>query len=147
MGSTFVEFRNKGFEANDATIEIWLLFLVDEIDRVTSPPDWLKETREEWHLQATAGFGFGVMPGLDNVVTSAERRTVILDLSTKALNRLHDYGPTIKKDELNAIRKGGDKVFFTKDLPSEAFEKVGEYFIKLLREELKPDENDTRVFL
>lgn len=147
MGSTFVEFRNRGFEASDATIEIWLLLLVDEIDKVTNPSDWLKGVREEWHLQATAGFGFGVMPDLDNVVTSTERRDVILGLSSKAMERLRGYGPIVHKDELNAIRNGGEVCFFTKDLPTEAFEKVGDYFVKLLREELKPDESDTRIFL
>lgn len=146
MGSTFVEFRGRGFEANDATIEIWLLLLVDEVDQLTNPPGWLEEARKEWHLQATAGFGFGVMPGLDAVVTSAERRDVILDLSSKAMKRLHDHGPFIRKDELNAIQGSSEAGYFTDDVETELFERMADYFVKLLREELEPDENDARIF-
>jgi len=77
MGSTFVEFRGRGFEASDATLEIWLLLLVDAIDELPSAPHWLHEARGDWHLQATAGFGFGVIPGLDRIVTAPERRDVV----------------------------------------------------------------------
>lgn len=146
MGSTFVEFNDRGFEANDAQIEIWLLLLVDEIDKLTDPPDWLREVRQEWHLQATAGFGFGVVPGLDSIVTNAERRDVILDLSSKAMARLHDYGPSIRKDELNAIQGGNESGYFTDDVEAELFKRMGDYFIKLLSGDLKTDETDARIF-
>lgn len=146
MGSTFVEFRGRGFEANDAQIEIWLLLLVDEIVKLTNPPDWLKEVRQEWYLQGTAGFGFGVMPGLDDVVTNAERRDVILDLSAKVMKRLRDYGPVIRKDELNSIQRSDESNYFTDDVDTALFEKMGYYFVKLLREELNPDETDARIF-
>jgi len=46
---------------------------VRQIDALPEVPAWLREVREEWHLQATAGFGFGVMPGLDDVATDEER--------------------------------------------------------------------------
>jgi hypothetical protein len=51
MGSTYVDLHGQGFEASDATLEVWLLLLVDEIDRLENPPQWLKEVREEWYAQ------------------------------------------------------------------------------------------------
>lgn len=144
MGSTYVDFQGQGFEASDATLEVWLMLLVDEIDRLESPPEWLKEVRLEWYTQGTEGFGFGVMPGLDQFVTSPESRNVILDLSDKAMRRLRDLGPVIAADQLNAIMRGGKGTVFTGPVPSDVFEKVGTYFIKLLRGELSREETDAR---
>lgn len=144
MGSTFVRYGSSGFEANDATLEVWLALMVAAIDELDRPPAWLAEVREEWHTQATAGFGFGVDPGLDDVATTKERRDVILDLSALALTRLRRYGPSIPKDELNAILQSGDGSTFTGDVPTERFETVGEYFVRLLRGELRSDETDAR---
>lgn len=144
MGSTFVDFRGQGFEASDPALEIWLLLLVGAIDEWPSPPDWLKEVREEWHVQATAGFGFGVMPGLDNFVTTPERRDVVLDLCGKALKRLRERGPVMTAEELNVLLRGGKGTIFTEEVQTDVFERVGEYFVKLLRGELKPEECDAR---
>lgn len=146
MGSTFVDFNSKGFEANDAQIEIWLLLLVAEIEKLTHPPDWLEEARREWHLQATSGFGFGVMPGLDGIVTSTERRDVLLDLSSKAMKRLRGYGPRIRKEELNAIQGSNESGYYTDDVETALFESMGDHFVKLLRGDLGPHETDARIF-
>jgi hypothetical protein len=146
MGSTFVRFHDRGFEANDAQIEVWLLLLIDEIDKLTNPPAWLSEVRREWYIQATAGFGFGVMPGLDDVVTSIERRDVVLALSSAVLRRLRSYGAYISKNELNSLQGSTEVSCFTEDVETELFERMGNYFVKLLREELNPDETDARIF-
>jgi hypothetical protein len=144
MGSTFVDFGGQGFEAGDPILEVWLLLLVDEIDKMDSAPAWLKALRAEWHVQATAGFGFGVMPGLETFLTSGARRDVVLDLSAKAMERLRTFGPMIAKDELNAILKGTEGTIFTGDVEVKLFRQVGEYFLKLLRGELGPNETDAR---
>jgi hypothetical protein len=144
MGSTFVSFRDRGFEASDSALEIWLRLLVDEIDKLPNVPSWLRETREEWKLQATAGFGFGVMPGLDEIVISSERRDVVLELCASAMRRLHDYGPIISRDELNDIAGANEESMFTRDAETEFFERTGDYFTKLLRGELKSEECDAR---
>ncbi|MDI3287414.1 hypothetical protein [Polyangium sp. 15x6] len=112
---------------------------MEAIDPLPSIPDWLEEARQEWHTQATAGFGFGVMPGLDAIVTSSERREVILDLCSKAMKRLHDYGPVVPKAELNAILMGGPQNMFTEDVSTELFERVGDSFMKLLRDEFRDE--------
>jgi hypothetical protein len=50
----------------------------------------------------------------------------------------------IPVDQLNAIMRGGKGTVFTEPVPSAVFEKVGDYFIKLLRGELSPEETDAR---
>jgi hypothetical protein len=144
MGSTFVDFKDHGFEANDATLEVWLALLVDEIDRMQDAPQWLRDLREEWETQATAKFGFGVMPGLDNVVTDDARRQVILALASRALDRLKTLGDPIPAATLNAIRDWGEGYEYTGDVPAANFLRPGQYFIKLLEGRLAPDENDAR---
>lgn len=144
MGSTFVRFHGQGFEASDTALEVWLSLLVQEIDRLDNPSTWLQEIRDEWHLQSTAGFGFGVMPGLDHFITNDEKRDIILDLCVKALARLERYGNVISQTELNSLGTGGEGAVFTEDVPAEMFVRTAHYFIKLLQSRLGPDEMDAR---
>jgi hypothetical protein len=142
MGSTFVDFKGHGFEANDATLEVWLALLVDEIDRMPDAPQWLRDLREEWETQATAKFGFGVMPGLDNAVTDESRRVAILALASRALQRLESLGDPIPQATLNAIRDWGEGYRYTGDVPAVNFVRPAQYFIKVLEGCLAPEEND-----
>ncbi len=144
MSSTYVRFRDRGFEANDSILEIWLALLVKEIDRLQDVPDWLRETRDEWHLQSTAGFGFGVIPGLDRFITSEDKLQTILAIAARALRRLEMCGPTISAEELNSLATGGEGATFTRGVPASEFIRTARYFIKLLEGTLQPGESDSR---
>jgi hypothetical protein len=144
MGSTFVEFRDRGFEANNATLEVWLMLLVQEIDAMDSVPDWLREVREDWYIEATAEFASGVMPDLDSIVTSDERHQVILNLSRQGLKKLESHEPVITAEELNALNRGREGSYFTRDLPLSVFLRPARYFVKLLEGSLEPWESDAR---
>ena len=144
MGSTFVDFKGHGFEADDSTLEVWLALLVDEINRTQDAPQWLRDLREEWEIRATAKFGFGVMPGLDDVVTDDSRRLAILALATRALERLKGLGDPIPQGTLNAIRDWGEGSNYLGDVAAVNFVRPAEYFIKLLEGRLAPEEIDAR---
>ena len=144
MSSTYVRFRDRGFEANDAALEVLLALLVREIDRLRDAPDWLREIREEWNIQSTAGFSFGVMPGLDHFVNSEEKRQTIIALAGKALQKLESYGPVITRDQLNALETGGEDSTFTCDAATSEFIRPARFFIRLLEGALEPWESDSR---
>jgi len=146
MGSTTVEFRGSGYEASDGTLQVWLHFLVDEIDHLPRVSPWQAEVRQEWELQSTAGFGSGVEPNLDHFVTNEEQREMMLVLSEHALYALQQQGEIISKEKLNAMHLGGQGSSYLDDVPTKAFLRVGKYFIKLLRGELRPEENDARIW-
>jgi hypothetical protein len=143
MGSTFVDFRGNGFEASDTALEVWLALLVQEIDKMEHTPAWLLEVRDEWHLQATAAFGFGVMPGLDRFISDEERRESILGLCLRAQTRLKQFGDVISRENLNALQTGEGSAF-TNDVPAEVFLRTARYFIKLLQGTLASNEVDAR---
>jgi hypothetical protein len=144
MGSTYVRFRNQGFEANDSTLEVWLALLADAVGDMPSVPAWLQEAREEWDIQATAQFGFGVMPGLDRFVTDDERRAIVTDLCRRALVRLEAMGDPIPAATLNGIRDWGKDSGYTGDVGAINFLRPARYFIKLLEGRLGPGEVDAR---
>jgi hypothetical protein len=144
MGSTHIGFRDKGFEASDFAIEIWLALMVREIDALAQVPAWLREVRDEWHLQATTGFGFGVMPDLDRFVTDDTRRDLLIALGRLALARLADLGEVIPRDILNGFQTGGPGASFTGDADAAPFRRTGEYFLKLLDGTLTSAETDAR---
>jgi len=144
MGSTFVDFRGKGFEAADAALEVWLALLVRQIDELGEAPGWLREAREEWHLQASSGFGFGVIPDLERFITDDQRRDTVLALCRGAIAELEGCGEVIPRDELNALQTGGAGSTFTSDASALPFLRTGRYFVKLLDGTLSPTEIDAR---
>jgi hypothetical protein len=146
MSSSYVEFRGQGFEADDSTLEVWLLLLVKEIELSDPIPSWLQDVHDEWLEQATAGFGFGISPGLDRFITNEERVSTVLKLCEGAMARLSRYGEKVPQVELNAMHTG-DGAVFTRDVPTEMFLNVGRYFVKLLQGTLRPNEKDARTWI
>jgi hypothetical protein len=146
MSSTTVTFRGKEFEAADSVLAVWLELLVHEIDRLEEVPPWLREARDEWHLQATAGFGFGVIPALDEFVVDDERRALVLQLSERARQAIERWGDPVDPNVLNDLNTGGSDGAFLSAVPAEAFRRVADYFIKLLRGTLSPAEVDSRIY-
>ncbi len=146
MGSTTVDFRGAEFEASDGTLQVWLHFLVVEIDKEAQASPWLREVRQDWELQSTAGFGFGVLPDLDRFVVTEEQRQTLLRLSESALHALEQKGEVFSVESLNALNLGGEGSFYTRDVPAELFLRVGRYFIKLLQGTLSAEERDARMY-
>lgn len=144
MGSSEVAFGGLSFEASDSCLEVWLALLVREIDRLGVVPDWLQVIRKEWDLQATAGFGYGVMADLDRFVTDEGRRDAILSLCAGALARLDAMGPVLSAAELDALGTGGEGTHFTSDVPADAFVRTARCFIGVLDGTLASSETDAR---
>jgi hypothetical protein len=145
MSSTFVEFQGQGFHANDATLEVWLALLVDEIDALEEVPDWLDEMRDSWDLSATSHYGFGVMPLLDQYAADKSHRDMILELAARAYRRMEAWGETAQALTLNEIRDWGEGYRYPEDIPAEDFRRPARYFMRLLRGELGADELDARI--
>src|SRR5438105_595651 len=100
MSATTVRFRGSEFVANDLPIEVWLLEVVRQIDNEKVVESWLKDLRDEWHLQATSGFGFGVSPALDDLVTTDARKDELVHFLLLALESLAKRSSMITPEEL-----------------------------------------------
>ncbi len=140
LGTSFIEFNGKGFWTRDAYLEVWLGALVQEIDHLPSLSEWLTLLRQEWHLQATAGFSGCICPDLDRLVTTPEEKRLLIALSEQVVTTLAAYGNVIPCDVLNALTIDETIVSreedFTVDAPSAPFLRVGRAFIQLLKGEL-----------
>jgi hypothetical protein len=145
MGSSSIRFQGRKFEANDATMEVLLALMVKAMDEMRDVPAWLREVRDDWHMRASEGFGFGVTPGLDRFATDDQKRDTLAGIARGALARLESYGEVIPREELNALQTGGEGATFLADVPAEVFVRPARYFLKLLEGKLEPWENDARV--
>jgi hypothetical protein len=137
MGTSFVEFRNKGFWARDSGLEVWLHFLATEIDRLPSPSQWHYQLRDHWYQQAQSGAVGCLWTGLDDFVATNEQVMAVIQLSEAALQSLASYGDVIPQDYLNAIASEGSE--WSRDVAVDIFTRVGHAFIQLLRGELTTD--------
>ena len=146
MGSSFIDFKDYGFWARDAGIEVWLYLLVQEIDKLESIPDWLKETRDHWYTQATVGFVGWVHPQLDDYLVSQDRINLAVTLSERVLKWLNEQGEYLSPSYLNSLGVGGAGVQWAADVEVEIFARVGRKFVELLRGELKTDASTPPVF-
>ena len=136
MGSSFVEYRGRGFWVGDSRLEVWLYLLATEIDRRSDDPDWLASARDHWYEQATVGFVGCINADLDQIAASDARREDLINLSEAAVLRLEARGESIGRDELNAMGTGSPGSEFLADMPTDALSAVGERFIQLLKGEV-----------
>ena len=102
MGSSFIDFKEYGFWGWDGAVEGWLYFLVQEIDKLESIPDWLREARDHWSEQAMVGFGGWIHPQLDDYLVSDNRVNLVVLLSKNVLEWLEEKRE-ISQDYLNSL--------------------------------------------
>lgn len=131
MGYSDLDYQGKSFQAHDAELAVWMHYVVEAIDRMQDHPAWLDELREDWQVQATGGFGFGIIPGLDKHVAD-DRKDAMLALLRQAIAEMDRHGDVMTADELNSLKPSGPDAVFTEDLPMERFRKVGRRAVDLL---------------
>jgi hypothetical protein len=145
MGTSFTDFRGRGFWTTDAKLELWLFTLCSEIDDLSEPPHWIKAARELWHLQATVGFGACVNADLDELVGDDEARVTLLrELARQASQRLHSK-PMIPRDLLNSYGLGGPGRHWATDLDPTVMDPVAEAFDELLAGTLTTDASTSPI--
>ena len=130
MSSTTIRYGASEFAAYDLPIEVWLLVVADQIGAPACP--WLKSLKEEWRLQATAGFGFGPSPALDRFVDSDQRREVLAAIFVKSIEALSSRREPFSPSELDDMGVGGSDTTHSGELSVENVIGVGRQFLTLI---------------
>ena len=132
MGSSTISFNKAEFEANDTYIALWLLEVIRQIDQENENENWLSKLRDEWFIQATEGFGFGVCPNLTDWLTTDVRRAQMVELCQRTLRSLETRRTAFSVEELEESGVGGNDVSYSKEIPTEPVAEVGRRFLALL---------------
>jgi hypothetical protein len=83
MGSSFVEYRGRGFWSRDDYLEDVLALLAHAVG--DSPSEaWWSDLRDHWRLQSSGYFNGWIHPKLDEYLINDERRTEVLSLTEEA---------------------------------------------------------------
>ncbi len=72
MGSSFVEYRRRGYWSYDAYLE-HLLALLAEAVGASPAEDWLAHARDHWLKMSSGSFSGWIHPNFDEYLTSDER--------------------------------------------------------------------------
>ena len=139
MGSSFVGLGDKGFWAQDSSLQLWLHCVVHAIDEAPDPPPWLLRARAKWARQARWGGVGCVETALDTYLQPDDRRAVLLEISQQALRRLAQARLVISKDVLNGLPPGTAGSCWTRDVETARVMRIGEAFVALVRGELLSD--------
>ena len=86
MGSSFIDYRGRGFWSRDPYIEGFLGHLADAAATLPSE-DWLRDAIKHWRLQASGIFNGWVHPLFDEYLSNDERRLVVLGLVSQVRDR------------------------------------------------------------
>jgi len=85
MGSSFIDFQESGFWANDGFVEAFQLLLFEEIQlQHQNKVAWLNEYKKELALQSLPLISGGMSMYLNEALTDEERTKTILQLITRS---------------------------------------------------------------
>jgi hypothetical protein len=143
MGSSFTEFRGKGFWSHDFLLEAWLRILSLHLGDEVYQPGWQHDLRDEWLLKSAGFFGGCISPSLDDFLTDAQRVEVVLGASKRCIEKLRAFGDYVPAAFLNSLGLIGP--FVDKDLPIEWFSLIFDRFTTLLKGELSTDASTSPV--
>ena len=144
MGSSFTEYNKNGFWARDGQVEVWLYLLVQEIEKLESPPEWLIQAKQDWHLQATVGFTGCVSPSLDEIVTSEERKELVIRLCQSVLAKLKEIGPKLTVVAEYSYRTEGPENLCN-NVDKRIHEYYGQHFLNLLLGKISTNASTSKV--
>ncbi|MFF0446657.1 hypothetical protein ACFYT4_09625 [Streptomyces sp. NPDC004609] len=137
MGGSYMEYRESGFWSRDFQAEVWIYLLSKEAADVVDRPAWLDEARDDWEIQATAGFMGCISPRLDeHLGLDPDRVATVLALSELVRQRLTRWAPAIPKSVVNAFGTGGEQESFNDDLDTKSLLRFADLFLSLLRGEI-----------
>jgi hypothetical protein len=94
LGTSWTEYRGRGFWCRDGLLEVWLATLVDALDARASwggaqgSNRWLKLLRDHWYDHATIGAGCDTSARLDDHLADEPRRHTLLALCHAARERI-----------------------------------------------------------
>ncbi len=135
MSNSLVEFKGVGFWVDDFPLEIWLYFLVQQIDAINLRSAWLNELQNEWLYESTHHLGGMHQVALDKYITTEERKDAILFVAETTINNVYQYGLTVSVAELKKHAVGGAGWSRANEtIPLEPVVGTGRNFINLLRQ-------------
>lgn len=130
MGTSMVQFRERGFWASDAVLQVWFDLLADALE-VNEPRQFVKALIKMLRRQArSAGVGCLALP-LHFLISFPEEVDIVANAGRAALADLKARGDWILKSELNE-RIGQHSGCRYEDLAVASLEAVGVAFIGVL---------------
>jgi len=142
MGSSYTEFRDKGFWSCDGLLEVWLRLLSLHLKGDVYTPGWQHDLRDRWLCISGVGISGCIHAALDEFLTDEERIGIVLEASDHCAKKLRAFGKSIPAATLNLL---GLEDLFTEDISVAWVELIADRFSTLLRGELTTDAKTSPV--
>jgi hypothetical protein len=104
MATSFIDKNEYGFWARDATVEVMMLSIIQEIDNSYNTIDWLKTYQHHISMQSLPLIYGGMSMELDEFMTSADRIDIFLELIGKIRNRVKKDAEYLSGNNLHKYR-------------------------------------------
>lgn len=89
MGTSYVEFRKRGFWTRDKFLSGWLTTLIGEMRTAIPANDWLPPVIRHWETQCEIGGGCMALD-LDSFLADDEKCGYVISAAESALKRTSD---------------------------------------------------------
>ncbi len=129
MGTTFVQYRERGFWMRDGVLELWLRLLALHLEEPSASRPRAGPIREGW-LLASRGYFTGCVPvRLDEATDTTEGEALVRGAIASLLASLARAPAGLDRGTLNLLGIEGE---FLSDFPRDALVEVGRAWIDLL---------------
>lgn len=133
MTTSWTTYQERGFWADDTTIELWLHLLV-KTSSGAGQPDWVTTARRDWDRQASVGFLGCVTVGLDDHLGGDPvRERQFLALVATLDDHVRALGPTIPAATATGFGIGG-RTTFTADVDAKILHEFSAAVTELVTE-------------
>jgi hypothetical protein len=105
MGSSYVEFTDKGYWTHDAFLEVLSFLLAREFDKIENKQAWQSDLIDKWTTAATVGF-VGCVPSYLNTFDTHEKVQLLRATLVNIQTQLKDYPDFVTPLELNKNNVG-----------------------------------------
>lgn len=128
MGSTFVGINENGFWMRDCFLELWLRFAALHIEDTVEDQSLAHTIRNEWLLASRGYFGGAVPFRIEENISTAEGKTIVLKAFESLLSALRTGPEFLAAGVVNLM--GVDS--WGKDIEARRLIQVGESLVQLI---------------
>ena len=135
MGTSFIEFKDKGFWTHDAFLEGLSFLLAREFEKIEDKQAWQRELITNWRDAASAGF-VGCVPSYFQYFDTHDKVELLREALIRILNKLQNDANFLTVSQLNENNVGQGRWI---ELNLHWFINITKLTLKLIDGELKTD--------
>jgi hypothetical protein len=143
MSTSFVGIGGKGFWMRDGVLQLWLRLLALHVENTRDPNSPSHAIRTNWLVASQGGFAGCIPDGMEQAVSTADGRSVVLNAIESLRKALLKAPPTLDRGVLNVLGFDPLSARWIRDFETRRLLEVTDAFTDLIHGRVDSDASDT----